>query len=320
MILVTGATGMLGAHFLLSLSSKKKKIRAFYRTEEKRIEVIAFFKYHKKEKDLNYIEWLKGSYDQIDLLDQALEEVDTVIHCAALISFDPKRKSQLYKINVEGTRNLVNALIINKINLIFISSIAADNEGASSYYGYTKYLSELEVYRGIQEGIKATIVRPGVILSDFFWNRPSGRIFKQLAQTKTKITKGSVGLTSANTVVKCTLHLSKDEQKTPTILVSKIMRYDELAKAMGAEKIVMIGKPILRVLSVIEGFYAFIFRKPRKLSPEIVDSLTSESNYPTLSDYPELGGVELEDFETELNYLSRSYRTTCAGALRRLKL
>lgn len=314
MILVTGATGMLGAHFLLSLSSQKKKIRAFYGTEEKRVEVIAFFRYHKKEEDLNYIEWLRGSYDQIDLLDQALEEVNIVIHCAALISFDPKRKSQLYKINVEGTRNLVNALIVKKINLILISSIAASNEGASSYYGYTKYLSELEVYRGVQEGIKATIVRPGVILSDFFWNRPSGSIFKQLAQQKVRVTKGSVGLTSANTVVKCTLHLSKNEQKTPNILVSKIMRYDELAKAMGAESIRMIGNPTLRVLSVIEGFYAFIFIKPRKLSPEIVDYLTSESIYPTLSDYPELGGMELEDFETELKHLSESYRATCAGA------
>ncbi|CAI8219523.1 MAG: UDP-N-acetylglucosamine 4,6-dehydratase (inverting) [Flavobacteriaceae bacterium] len=314
MILVTGATGMLGAHFLLSLSSQKKKIRAFYRTEEKRIEVVAFFKYHNKEKNLSYIEWLKGSYDQIDLLDQALEEVDTVIHCAALISFDPKRKSQLYKTNVEGTRNLVNALISKKINLIFISSIAAANEGASSYYGYTKYLSELEVYRGVQEGIKATIVRPGVILSDYFWNRPSGSIFKQLAQQKTRVTKGSVGLTTANTVVRCTLHLSKNEQKTPTILVTKIMRYDELAKAMGAEKIQFIGKPILRGLSVIEAFYAFIFRKPRKLSSEIVDSLTSESIYPTLSDYPELKEVELENFEAELKQLSQSYRATCAGA------
>jgi dihydroflavonol-4-reductase len=314
MILVTGATGMLGAHFLLSLSSQKKKIRAFYRTEEKRVEVTAFFKYHKKEKNLNDIEWLKGSYDQIDLLDEALEEVDTVIHCAALISFDPKHKNQLYKTNVEGTRNLVNALIAKEINLIFISSIAAAKEGASSYYGYTKYLSELEVYRGVQEGIKATIVRPGVILGDFFWNRPSGSIFKQLAQQKARVTKGSVGLTLANTVVKCTLHLSKNEQKTPTVLVSRIMRYDELAKAIGAESIILIGKPTLRVLSVIEGFYAFIFRKPRKLSPEIVDSLTSESVYPTLSDYPELSGVELEDFETELKQLSQSYRATCARA------
>jgi hypothetical protein len=92
------------------------------------------------------------------------------------------------------------------------------------------------------------------------------------------------------------------------------MRYNELAKAMGAESIILIGKPTLRVLSVIEGLYAFMFRKPRKLSPEIVDSLTSESNYPTLSDYPELGGVELEDFETELKHLSKSYRATCAGA------
>ena len=305
---------MLGAHFLLSLSSQKKKIRAFYRTEEKRVEVTAFFKYHKKEKNLNDIEWLKGSYDQIDLLDEALEEVDTVIHCAALISFDPKHKNQLYKTNVEGTRNLVNALIAKEINLIFISSIAAANEGASSYYGYTKYLSELEVYRGVQEGIKATIVRPGVILGDFFWNRPSGSIFKQLAQQKAKVTRGSVGLTLANTVVKCTLHLSKNEQKTPTVLVSRIMRYDELAKAIGAESIILIGKPTLRVLSIIEGLYAIIFRKPRKLSPEIVDSLTSESVYPTLSDYPELGEVELEDFEAELKQLSQSYRATCARA------
>lgn len=305
---------MLGAHFLLSLSSQKKKIRAFYRTEEKRVEVTAFFKYHKKEKNFNDIEWLKGSYDQIDLLDEALEEVDTVIHCAALISFDPKHKNQLYKTNVEGTRNLVNALITKKINLIFISSIAAANEGASSYYGYTKYLSELEVYRGVQEGIKATIVRPGVILGDFFWNRPSGSIFKQLAQQKARVTRGSVGLTLANTVVKCTLHLSKNEQKTPTVLVSRIMRYDELAKAIGAESIILIGKPTLRVLSVIEGLYAIIFRKPRKLSPEIVDSLTSESVYPTLSDYPELGEVELEDFEAELKQLSQSYRATCARA------
>ena len=314
MILVTGATGMLGAHFLLRLSFQKKKVRAFYRTEEKRTEIIAFFNYHKKEKDLSNIEWLKGSYDQIDLLDQALEKVDRVIHCAALISFDPKFKSQLYKTNVEGTRNLVNALIEKKINLIFISSIAAANEGASSYYGYTKYLSELEIYRGVQEGIKATIVRPGVILGDFFWNRPSGSIFKQLAQQKVRITRGSVGLTSADTVVKCSLHLSKNEQKTPTILVSKIMQYNELAKAMGAESIRMIGKPTLRVLSIIESFYTFIFRKPRKLSPEIVDSLTSESIYPTLSDYPELGGVGLEDFDTELEQLSKSYRATCAGA------
>jgi len=172
----------------------------------------------------------------------------------------------------------------------------------------------LEIYRGVQEGIKATIVRPGVILGDFFWNRPSGSIFKQLAQPKTKVTKGSVGLTSANTVVKCTLHLSKTEQKTPTVLVSKIMRYHELAKAMGAQRIAIIDKPILRVLRVIEGLYAFIFRKPRKLSLEIIDSLTSESIYPTLSDYPELDGLELEDFDTELKQLSKSYRATCAEA------
>lgn len=87
-----------------------------------------------------------------------------------------------------------------------------------------------------------------------------------------------------------------------------------LLRRWAQKKIVMISKPTLRVLSVIEGLYAFMFRKPRKLSPEIVDSLTSESLYPTLSDYLELGEVELEDFEVELKQLSQSYRATCVGA------
>ncbi len=313
MILVTGATGMLGAHFLLNLSSQQKKVRAFYRTEEKRLKVISFFKYKNKESNLTQIEWVKGSYNRIDLLDQALEEVEMVIHCAALISFDPRFKTRLYRTNVEGTRNLVNALIERNINLIFISSISAENEGASSYYGYTKYLSELEVYRGVQEGINATIVRPGVILSDFFWNRPSGNVFKQRAKKKSRITNGSIALTTANTVVKSALHLSTKQHNNPTVIVSKMMRYDELARAMGAERVVVISKSLLQVVSIFESFYSVLFRKPRKLSREIVDSLTSASDYPTLPNHLELKQLDLEDFDKELSDLSQSYRTTYVG-------
>ena len=92
-----------------------------------------------------------------------------------------------------------------------------------------------------------------------------------------------------------------------------MMRYDELARAMGAERVVVISKSLLQVVSIFESFYSFLFRKPRKLSREIVDSLTSASDYPTLPNHLELKQLDLEDFDKELSDLSQSYRTTYVG-------
>ena len=55
-----------------------------------------------------------------------LKNVDYVYHCAAFVSFEPDKYFQLRDINIEGTANIVNLSISNKIKkLCYVSSIAA---------------------------------------------------------------------------------------------------------------------------------------------------------------------------------------------------
>ena len=55
-----------------------------------------------------------------------MQGVDEVYHCAAIISYDPARKHELFTINVEGTINVVNAALNTGVKkLVHVSSVAA---------------------------------------------------------------------------------------------------------------------------------------------------------------------------------------------------
>ena len=169
MIFVTGASGLVGSHLIQSLLSKGKKVRALYRQA---VPVFA---------GSEQCEWIQGDIlDPIGLMD-ALEGVDYVYHCAAIVSFAPSAAVKMLQSNVEGTANVVNACLEQKIKkLIFVSSVAAlgrirENEAidesmhwtpatSNSVYGQSKYLAELEVWRAMEEGLPMAIVNPVIIL------------------------------------------------------------------------------------------------------------------------------------------------------------
>lgn len=138
-------------------------------------------------------------HSDCDILDMAgltktLEDVDAVVHAAGFVSFDPRKKRKIFDINVQGTRNVVNACLANGTKkLIHISSVAAlgkqkpgtiMDEGsrwisgtATSDYSHSKYLSELEVYRGQEEGLHVSIVNPSVVLAAGDGRRSSSHLF-----------------------------------------------------------------------------------------------------------------------------------------------
>ena len=116
-----------------------------------------------------------------------MQGITQVYHCAAIVSFDPKDKDHLLKINIEGTANVVNACIDAGVKkLVHVSSVAAlgrirkgetvtekmnwTEETSNSIYGKSKYLGELEVWRGIGEGLQAVIVNPTVIFGGDNWD------------------------------------------------------------------------------------------------------------------------------------------------------
>lgn len=183
MIFVTGASGLVGSHLIQSLLSKGKKVRALYR------QAVPVFAGSEE------CEWIQGDIlDPIGLI-AALEGVDYVYHCAAIVSFAPGVAAKMLQSNVDGTANVVNACLVQKIKkLIFVSSVAAlgrirENEAidesmhwtpatSNSVYGQSKYLAELEVWRAMEEGLPMAIVNPVIILGAGDWNNGSSGIFK----------------------------------------------------------------------------------------------------------------------------------------------
>src|SRR5690606_9686135 len=104
-------------------------------------------------------------------LEEVLQDVTAVIHAAAIVSFNPRKARAVIENNVQSTRNLVNECLTRGIaTFIHVSSVAAlgrqrnqrfvdetnqwvDNP-MNTAYAKSKYLSELEVYRAQEEGMR----------------------------------------------------------------------------------------------------------------------------------------------------------------------
>ncbi|WP_298329599.1 NAD-dependent epimerase/dehydratase family protein [uncultured Dokdonia sp.] len=200
MILVTGSTGLVGKHLLLSLTQKDQSVRALYRSESKKAEVVSFFAFAKAESQLHRIDWVQGDITEIPSLTAAFKDATYVYHCAALISFDPYQFKELTKTNIEGTANVVNLSLANNIKkLVHISSIATlastpnnpitednfwDPDAQNSVYALTKNGAEMEVWRGTQEGLNTIILNPGIVIGEGNYQTGSGKFFNHILEGK----------------------------------------------------------------------------------------------------------------------------------------
>lgn len=191
----------MGSHLLLELTRSGEKPRAIYRKKESLEAVKKVFSYSHSEEEaaklFEKIEWHKADVTDVPSLSNAFKGVKEVYHCAALISFDPSKDFRLRKTNIEGTANVVNFCIKEKVRkLCFLSSIATldkkpgenviseasqwNKENDHNMYAITKYGAETEVWRASQEGVPVVILNPGVIIGPGFWDNGSGHIFKRV--------------------------------------------------------------------------------------------------------------------------------------------
>lgn len=227
MILVTGATGLVGSHLLVQLLQENEKVKALFRSEKQLEKVKNVFAFKKQLGLFDKIHWVKGDITDIPTLEIAFENVTHVYHCAALISFDPNDEDALRKINIEGTANVVNCCIdFNIKKLCHVSSIAAlgdtkeheniitedtewNPEELHSDYAITKYGAEIEVWRGFQEGLDVVIVNPSVIFGYGFPNQGSDVIIQSVKKGLSFYTNGTIGIISVEDVTKCMVQLMK---------------------------------------------------------------------------------------------------------------
>jgi dihydroflavonol-4-reductase len=203
-ILVTGAAGLLGGALVKQLLEQGYKVTATW---------------HSVSLNLTHPNLITQQCDLLDTagLEEVMQGVTHVYHCAALVSFEPKDKHRLLKINVEGTANIVNACLDAGVQkLVHVSSVAAlgrirngevvneqmnwSEETSNSIYGKSKYLGELEVWRGIGEGLPALVVNPSIILGGDNWDNGSAALFKTAYNEFKWYTEGVTGFVDAKDV------------------------------------------------------------------------------------------------------------------------
>ena len=210
-VLVTGGTGFIGAYIIKELVEKGYAVRAIRRSNK-----LPFFI---SPDILNKVEWVIGDVLDVISLNEAMQDVDAVIHSAAVVSFDKKERAKMYNTNVDGTANVVNLALENGIKkLVHISSISALgrtatgekvneekkwlNSKLNSHYGISKNKAEMEVWRGMGEGLDAVIINPSTVLGFGNWHDSSCAIFKNSYKGFPWYTKGVNGFVAVEDVAK----------------------------------------------------------------------------------------------------------------------
>ena len=221
---------MLGAHLLYDLTKAGTKVRALKRKNSDPEAVRKIFSWYSDEADrlFRQIEWLEGDLLDVDSLRAGLEGIDTVIHAAAKVSFDPADRVNLLHENIQGTIHLVElAKEFGIKRFCHVSSIASlgeqtpgipmdedfawRNDGKRSAYAESKFQSEMEVWRGIHEGLNCVIVNPSVIFGPGNWHNGSPRFFTTVRNGMKFYPSGGTGFVDVRDVSRAIIGLLSED-------------------------------------------------------------------------------------------------------------
>ncbi len=290
MILVTGGAGLVGKELITQLLQAGKQVRAIYNKT-----MLADF----QTENLQQMQC-----DILDVigLEEAMADVDQVYHCAAIITFNPRRKQEMFKINIEGTANVVNAALDAGIKkMVYVSSVAAlgriredgpinetmnwTEETSNSAYGQSKYLAEMQVWRGIGEGLNAVMVNPVLILGAGDWNGGSSQIFKTVYDEFPWYTDGSSGFVDVRDVVKAMIKLMDSDVTGERFILSAENRtfvdaFTLIAKAFGKKAPHKKVTPLLaKIVWRLEAIKSLFTGKEPLLTKETAATAMTKANF-----------------------------------------
>lgn len=305
--LVTGGTGLVGSHLIYHLLMNGVTVKALKRPESNTDivqQVFSFYNSDKKEcvKLFQSIEWVHGDLTDYFSISDMLEDVSFVYHAAAFVSFNPRKKKEVFKINVEGTANLVNACLEKKISkFCHFSSIGAlgnttNNQSINeettwqvnkerSNYSKSKFNAELEVWRASKEGMPVIIVNPGVIFGPGSINRSTGALFKQGKNGYRIYPSGSNAFVDVRDVVNASVKLMESDITDSRFIIAgdnipfkKILHIIALSMSVATPKY-KAPRWLANIAWRLELLKSYITSKEPLLTKESVRASFSHSTY-----------------------------------------
>ena len=323
MILVTGGAGLLGSELIRQLLSQGKKVRAIYN------------KSLLPDYNSELLEQFQCNILDVVGLEIALQGVQEVYHCAAMVSFAPSSKRDLFSINIEGTANVVNAALAAGIKkMVHVSSVAAlgriregepitenmnwTEETSNSVYGQSKYLGELEVWRGIGEGLNAVIVNPVIILGCADWKSGSSQIFKSVYDEFPWYTEGVSGFVDTGDVAKAMIALMQSDISNERFIISAENRtyrqvFNWIADGFGKKRPHKKVTPLLaKIVWRLEAIKSMFSHKNPLVTKETATTALAEVTY---------NNEKLLNFLPDFKYTSieSAIHITCKQMLLNLK-
>ena len=315
MVFVTGGNGLLGSFAIRQLIIDGYQVRALYR-EGANLDLLADVSSH--------IEWVKGDLHDVPLLQNCMQSCEYIVHTAALVSFSPKNRRQMYATNVEGTANLVNiALDLPIKKFVYLSSIASlgrtndqividenskwQDSDLNSYYAKTKYLAELEVWRGIAEGLKAVILNPAVVLGVGDWDKSSTQLFKYVWKQHTYYPDGQLTCVDVRDVAKviskvCFSPIVGERFILSAGEISYKTFFDLIAKHFNKKAPSKQLNPILAGIAWrVAAFIAFFTRKTPFITRETANISGNHFSYPNQK-IKDMLGYEFESIEKTIEW------------------
>lgn len=234
MIFITGGTGLLGSQLVFDLVSSGEKVRVLKRPPSSI--TLLKNKFNQAPHLFNQIEFVEGDVLDVFSLEDALDGITHVYHCAAMVSFIAKDSDLMQQINSEGTANMVNACLNKGIKkLCHVSSVAAlgrteksdvidenavwENSKYNSNYAISKYNAEREVWRGIAEGLNAVMVNPTVIIGEGNFKTDSSVLFANVYKGLKFYSEGINGFVDVRDVSRCMIQLMNSDVANERFIV-----------------------------------------------------------------------------------------------------
>lgn len=308
MIFITGASGFAGSYILYELFRNGKRARVYKREQSSFTQIEFVFRLLNRDKNLtfndyiNYFEWADGDLNNMETISEALSGIDEIIHCAAIVSFNKRDKNLIFATNYYATANLVNLALkygIKKFH--YLSSIASLNRNNdnvikeenfpaskkfTSNYSISKYLAEMEVWRGYQEGLSGVIINPGVITGPMAEKKPTLKLINIIQKGFKFYPVGTNGYVDVRDVASALIQLIQNEKfynerficVAENLSYQEIFRYVATASGVTPPKL-RAGRALTFAAMLLDHIYAFFSGKEALFKLELLNLINSDFFY-----------------------------------------
>lgn len=226
----------------------------------------------------------------------------------------------MYHVNIEGTKNVVNAALEQGVKrIVYISSVAAigrklsgntvnekaqwEDSRLNTHYAISKFKAELEVWRGMAEGLEGVILNPATVLGFGDWNQGSSGLFKNAYKEFKWYTNGVNGFVDVEDLARAAVLLTQSDITEERFIICNDnwpfrRLFDTMADHFNKKRPSKEATPFLSELAWrLEKFKSFFSGKKPLLTREsakVANSHTRFDNSKLLKAFPAFKYTPLE--------------------------